>query len=174
MGTACSRSWRLRVLQHCQQRHTDWPHHTLHACTTELCRDKGGALFGGVAHSPWKKTGTFYGRLQWWRDAHTSSLSLPVWHALLFLLCCMLPCRSCFFGLMSKHKMCLISRASSSTAIIALPQVTMPPASSACYQWRRCTLHPASTPTYRCGGATASVRVSLAQHTSVSGCSFTS
>jgi hypothetical protein len=24
-------------------------------------RDKGGALFGGIAHSPWKKTGNFYG-----------------------------------------------------------------------------------------------------------------
>jgi hypothetical protein len=29
--------------------------------TLLLIRDKGGALFGGIAHSPWKKTGNFYG-----------------------------------------------------------------------------------------------------------------
>eukprot|EP00878_Enallax_costatus_P007802 GHUV01008167.1.p1 GENE.GHUV01008167.1~~GHUV01008167.1.p1 ORF type:complete len:191 (+),score=52.00 GHUV01008167.1:406-978(+) len=31
------------------------------APTLLLIRDKGGAVFGGIAHHPWKKTGTFYG-----------------------------------------------------------------------------------------------------------------
>lgn len=31
------------------------------APTLLLIRDKGGAVFGGIAHQPWKKTGTFYG-----------------------------------------------------------------------------------------------------------------
>lgn len=32
------------------------------ACPTLLLvRDKGGAVFGGIAHAPWQKTGTFYG-----------------------------------------------------------------------------------------------------------------
>jgi hypothetical protein len=26
-----------------------------------LVRDKGGAVFGGIAHAPWQRTGTFYG-----------------------------------------------------------------------------------------------------------------
>jgi hypothetical protein len=29
--------------------------------TLLLVRDKGGAVFGGIAHAPWQKTGTFYG-----------------------------------------------------------------------------------------------------------------
>ncbi|WIA18905.1 hypothetical protein OEZ85_003577 [Tetradesmus obliquus] len=29
--------------------------------TLLLLRDKGGAAFGGIAHAPWQKTGTFYG-----------------------------------------------------------------------------------------------------------------
>lgn len=29
--------------------------------TLLLLRDKGGAVFGGIAHAPWQKTGTFYG-----------------------------------------------------------------------------------------------------------------
>lgn len=33
------------------------------APTLLLIRDKGGAVFGGIAHHPWKKTGTFYGRV---------------------------------------------------------------------------------------------------------------
>lgn len=32
------------------------------APTLLLIRDKGGAVFGGIAHQPWKKTGTFYGK----------------------------------------------------------------------------------------------------------------
>jgi hypothetical protein len=31
------------------------------APTLLLIKDKGGHLFGGVAGSPWRKTGTFYG-----------------------------------------------------------------------------------------------------------------
>jgi hypothetical protein len=32
------------------------------ACPTMLIiKDKEGHVFGGIAHSPWKKTGTFYG-----------------------------------------------------------------------------------------------------------------
>lgn len=31
--------------------------------TLLLVRDKGGAVFGGIAHEPWKKTGTFYGEV---------------------------------------------------------------------------------------------------------------
>jgi hypothetical protein len=34
---------------------------TRHGCAAVSCRDKGGAVFGGIAHSPWKKTGEFYG-----------------------------------------------------------------------------------------------------------------
>jgi hypothetical protein len=29
--------------------------------TLLLVRDKGGGLFGGIAHAPWRKTGSFYG-----------------------------------------------------------------------------------------------------------------
>lgn len=44
------------------------------APTLLLIRDKGGAVFGGIAHQPWKKQGTFYGKWQTFTTTHAHIL----------------------------------------------------------------------------------------------------
>lgn len=118
------------------------------APTLLLIRDKGGALFGGIAHAPWQKSGSFYGAA-----CKIISALQPVCSRQQQGSCAVRAPQPC--AIMARVPVPLPPQQTAPACRGRHVQATTPTVCSACCRTRGCGRRQASTPTFS-GAAAAS------------------